>query len=169
MTLVPTRPRNGTSGGPVPPVGHVRPQPVDARPFVVHGVPTRMSIDEIFRHVDKLRLGVGERVVRARWLVELDMRRGKTAVSLLLYFNGVVPIYGKVLRFGGRWCPVDRYDFTRRSVPPVCVWRGLWQCCMYLLSLLAFPLDLGLWRLPAMVLGRMRGYMTLKKKKKKSN
>ena len=31
----------------------------------------------------------------------------------------------------------------------------------------AFPLDAGVWRLPAMALGLMRGYMTKKKKKKK--
>ena len=37
-----------------------------ARALVVHGVPTRMSVDEIFRHADRLRLGVGEQVVRAR-------------------------------------------------------------------------------------------------------
>ena len=31
---------------------------------------------------------------------------------------------------------------------------------------LAFPLDAGVWRLPAMALGPMRGYVTEKKKKK---
>ena len=66
MTLVPTGPRNGTSGGPVPPSGGAGPQPVGARLLVVHGVPTRMSVDEIFWHADRLRIGVGERVVRAR-------------------------------------------------------------------------------------------------------
>ena len=65
-TLVPTRPRNGTRGGPVPPSGGAGPQPVGTRALVVHGVPTRMSVDEIFWHADRLRIGVGVRVVRAR-------------------------------------------------------------------------------------------------------
>ena len=125
VTLVPTGPRNGTSGGPVPPAGGAGPQPVGARALVEHGVPTRMSVDEIFWHADRLRIGVGERVVRARWLVELDRRRGKAASSLVLYFSGVVPVRRRVLRFGGRWCPVDRYEFARRSVPSVCTRRGL--------------------------------------------
>ena len=47
-TLVPTGPRNGTSGGPVPPAGGTGPQPVGPRALVVHGVPTHMSVDEIF-------------------------------------------------------------------------------------------------------------------------
>ena len=47
-TLVPTGPRNGTSGGPVPPAGGAGPQPVGARALVVHRVPTRMSVNEIF-------------------------------------------------------------------------------------------------------------------------
>ena len=83
-----------------------------------------MSVDEISSHADRLRIGVGERVVRARWLVGLDRRRGKTASSLVLYFSGVVPVCGRVLRFGGLWCPVDRYEFTRRSVPSACARRG---------------------------------------------
>ena len=123
-TLVPTGPRNGTGGGPVPPAGGAGPQPVGARALVVHGVPTRMSVDEIFWHAHRLRIGVGERVVRARWLVGLDRRRGKTASALVLYFSGVVPVRGRVLRFGGRWCPVDRYEFARRFVPSACARRS---------------------------------------------
>ena len=126
MTLVPTGLRNGTSGGPVPPAGGARPQPVGARALVVHGVPTRMSVDEIFWHADRFRIGVGERVVRARWLVGLDRRRSKTASCFVLYFSGVVPVCGRVLWFVGRWCPVDRYEFARRSVPSVCTRRGPW-------------------------------------------
>ena len=125
-TLVPTGPRNRTSGGPVPPAGGAGPQAVGARALVMHGVPTRMSVDETFWHAGRLRIGVYERVVRARWLVALDRRRGKTASSLVLYFNGVVPVFGRVLRFGGRWCPVDRYEFARRSVPSACACRGPW-------------------------------------------
>ena len=125
-TLVPTGPKNVTSGGPVPPMGGARPQPVGARALVVYGVPTRMSVDEIFWHADRLRIGVGEQVVRARWLVGLDRRRSKTASSLVLYFSDVVPVRGRVLKFGGRWCPVDRYEFGRRSVPSACTRRGPW-------------------------------------------
>ena len=122
--LVPTGPSNETSGGPVPPEG-AGPQPVGARALVVHTVLTRMSVDEIFWHADRLRIGDGERVVKARWLVWLDRSGGKTASSLVLYFSGVVPVRGRVLRFGSRWCPVDRYEFARRSVPSPCARRGL--------------------------------------------
>ena len=93
-TSVPTGPSNGTSGGAVPPSGGAGPQPVGARALVVYGVPTRMSVDEIFWHADRLRIGVGERVVQAHWFVGLDRRRGKTASSLVLYFSGVVPVRG---------------------------------------------------------------------------
>ena len=125
-TLVPTGPRNGTSGGPVPAAEGAGPQPLGARALLVHGVPTRMSVDEIFWHADRLRIGVGELVVRARWLVGLDRRRGKTASSLVFYFSGVVPVGRRVLRFGGRWCPVDYYESARRSVPSACARRGPW-------------------------------------------
>ena len=52
-----------------------------------------------------------------RWLVGVDRRRGKAAFSVVVYFSGVVPVRGRVVRFGGQWCPVDRYEFGRRSVP----------------------------------------------------
>ena len=123
-TLVPTGPRNGTGRGSVPPVGGAGPQPVGVRALVVHGVPTCMLVDDISWHADRLRIGVGERVVRARWLVGLNRRRGKTASSLVLYFSGVVPVRRRVLRFGGRWCPVDGYEFARRSVRWACARRG---------------------------------------------
>ena len=116
----------GTSGGPVPPVRYVGPQPVDDRALVVHGIPIHMSVDKIFWHADRLRVGVGERVVKAGWLVGLDRRRGKTASFLVLYFSGVVPVRGKVLRFASRWCPVDHYEFEKRSDPSACTRRGLW-------------------------------------------
>ena len=64
--LVPTGPRNGTSGGPVPLSGGAGPQPVGARALVAHGVLPRMSIDENFWRSNRLTIGVGERVLRAR-------------------------------------------------------------------------------------------------------
>ena len=124
-TLVPAGARNGTSGGPVRPAGGAGPQLVGARALVVHSVPICMFIDQIFWHADRLRIGVGERLVRARWLVGLDRSRGKTASSLVLYFSGVVPVHGRVLKFGGFWCPADHYEFARQSVPSTCARRGL--------------------------------------------
>ena len=50
-----------------------------------------------------------------------------------------------------------------RRVPAVV--RG--NCVCSFSVFFAFPLDAGVWRLPAMALGRMRGYVTKKKKKKK--
>ena len=47
-TLVTVGTRNGTSEGSVPSSGGAGPQPVAPRALVVHGVPTRMSVDEIF-------------------------------------------------------------------------------------------------------------------------
>ena len=91
----------------------------------MHAVPTRMTVDEIFSHADKVRIGVVKRVVRVHWLVELDKRRGKTASSLLFYLSGVLLVRGRALRFGGRWCPVDHYEFARRSLPVACTYRGL--------------------------------------------
>ena len=46
--------------------GGVGPQPVRAWALVVHGVLTRMSVDKIIWHIDKVRIGVGKRVVRVR-------------------------------------------------------------------------------------------------------
>ena len=125
-TLVPTGLRNGASGGPLPPSGGAGHPPVGARALVVHGVSTRMSMDQIFRHADRLRIGVGEGVVRARSLVGFDRRRGKTASSLVLYFSRVVPVHGRVLRFGGCWYPIDRYKFARGSDTWACAHRSLW-------------------------------------------
>ena len=125
-TLVLTGPRNGTSGGPVPLSGGAGPQPVGARALVAHSVLPRMSIDEIFWRSDRWTIGVGERVLRARWLVGLDRRRGKTASSFVLYFSEVVPVRGRVLRFGSHWYPVDRYEFARKSAPSASACRGLW-------------------------------------------
>ena len=110
----------------MPPAGGAGPQPVGARALVVHGLPIRMSIDEIFQHADRLRIGGGERVVRARWLVGLNRRRGKTAFYLVLYFSSMECVRGRVMRFGGCWCPVDRYEFARRSVPLACARQGPW-------------------------------------------
>ena len=65
-------------------------------------------------------------VVRARWLVGLDSRRGKIASSLVLNFSGMVPVHGRVVRFGGRWYPVDYCQFARKSVAMICARRGPW-------------------------------------------
>lgn len=124
VTLMPTRPKNETIVGPLHFARCVGPQPVEPWSLVVHGLPTYMSMDEIFWHVDKLRIGVSERVVRAHWLVGLDARGSKTASSLVLYFSGMVLVCRRVLRFGRRCCLVDCYDFVRSSVPFACTCCG---------------------------------------------
>ena len=48
-TLVPTGPRNWTSGGPVPPAGVVGPQPVGTRALVEHG-DDRFELQDINLH-----------------------------------------------------------------------------------------------------------------------
>ena len=157
---VPTGPRNGTSGGPVPTWGGVGPQHVGAGALVVHGIPTHISIDEIFWHADMLRIEVGQRVVRARWLVRLDRRRGKTPSSLVLYFSGLVPIHGEcsglaVVVASSTVMSLREGLFLWR-VPAVVHGDGV----VKFLFLFEFPLDAGVWRLPDMALGRIRGYVT---------
>lgn len=102
----------------------MRRKPVSAKGLVMHGVPTYMSVDVIFWHANELRLVVGEIGFRGGWLVRLDRIRVKSASSLVLYFGGVVPISGRVLRLGGCWCPIDLYEFARRSVPSACARYG---------------------------------------------
>lgn len=98
---VATGPRNTTSGGPVLSAESVRQQPIGPKAFVVHGVPIQIFVDEICWQAYKWRLGVSEWVIRARWLVALDRRRSQAASSLVLYYNGVVSVHLRVLRFGG--------------------------------------------------------------------
>ena len=87
----------------MPPVGRAGPHPIGPHALVVHVVPIRKSVDEIFWHAEKLRLGVGEWVVRVRWLIGFERSTGKAASYLELHFGGVVPVREPVLRFGGRW------------------------------------------------------------------
>ena len=58
-----------------------------------------------------------------------------------------------------------RVGLFPRCVPAVV--RG--DCVFGFPVFFAFPLNAGVWRLSAMALGRMRGYVTLKKKKKKNS
>ena len=82
--------------------------------FQIHLVSTE-SLDAIAR---QLRTGNAARVVAVRWLVGVDRRRGKAASSVVVYFSGVVPVHGRVVRFGEQWCPIDRYEFGRRGGGP---------------------------------------------------
>ena len=61
--------------------------------------------------------GGASRVVAVRWLVGIDQRWCKAASCIVVYFSGVVSVRSRVVRFGGRWCLVDRYEFGRCSGP----------------------------------------------------
>ena len=107
----------GSEGGPGGPSGHRGPPPVGTRAVVVHGISCRRSMAEILWQARQLRTGSSARVVAVRWLVGVDRRRGKAASLVVVYFSGAVPVRGRVVRFGGQWCPVDRYEFGRGCVP----------------------------------------------------
>ena len=113
---VPTCDR-GSGGGPGGPSGRLGPPPVGTRAVVVHGISCRRSMAEILWQARQLRTGSSARVVAVQLLVGMDWRRGKAASSVVVYFSGVVPVCGRVVRFGGQWCPVDWYEFGRRCVP----------------------------------------------------
>ena len=108
---------SGSGGGPAPPSGSSGPPPVGARAVVVHGVSCRRSMAEILWQARQVWTGGMARVVAVRWLVGIDRRRGKAASSVVVYLSGVVSVRSRVVRFGGRWCPVDRYEFGRRGGP----------------------------------------------------
>lgn len=126
VTLMPTGLRNETNGGPVPSAGGVGPQPVGAYALLQQGVPTCVSVDQIFWEADKLKLGVGELAVKPRGLVGLDSRGSNTASCLVLYFSRVVPVCGRALRFGDSWCRIDCDEFASRSVPSAYACDSRW-------------------------------------------
>ena len=94
------------------PVG-TSPVPSAARALVVHGVSCRQSMADILYKALRLRLGTGERVLGVRWLLGERRRRGKWVSSIVIYFLGVVPMGGRCIRFGGQWCPIEKYEFER--------------------------------------------------------
>ena len=51
------------------------------------------------------------------WLLGYQQRQGKVVSSVVFYFSGAAPVRGRVLWFGGRWCPVDRYRFDGEAAP----------------------------------------------------
>ena len=68
---------------------------------------------DILYKARRLRLGTSERVLRVYWLLGEQRWRGKWVSSVVIYFSGVVLMGGRCIRFGGQWCPVDRYEFER--------------------------------------------------------
>ena len=89
------------------------PVPVAARALVVHGVSCWQSMADVLYKACRLRLGISERVLGVCWLLGKQWRKGKWISSIVFYFSGVVPIGGRCIRFGGQWCPVDKYKFEK--------------------------------------------------------
>jgi len=51
----------------------------------------------------------------ARWLVGGRRRLGKATSSVALFFEEVIRL-GSQVRLGGRWLPVEAYDFDREEI-----------------------------------------------------
>ena len=53
------------------------------------------------------------RLVGARWLLGWERRLRERVSSVVFFFDGVLPLKKPGVWFGGRLCPVERYEFNR--------------------------------------------------------
>ena len=91
-----------------------------ARAIVIHGVACWQRMADIIFNAQRLRLGSGRQVVGARWLLGRQQRLTKQLSSVVIFFDGALPLRGGSICFGGRICPVEKYDFDRGKQP--CDW-----------------------------------------------
>jgi len=78
---------------------------------VIHGVPCHRPMAKIAEEVGEGLRG-GKVIIGARSLVGGRRRLGKATSSLVLFFEEVIR-HGRQVRLGGRWLPVEAYDFDR--------------------------------------------------------
>ena len=83
------------------------------RAVVVHGVSCRQGMGDIIAAARSMKLGGSRRLLGARWLVSWERRLRKKVSSVVLFFNGDVPLRRPDIWFSGRLCPVERYEFHR--------------------------------------------------------
>ena len=83
------------------------------RAVVVHGVSCGQGMGDIVATARSMRFGGSRRVLGARWLVSWERRLRKKVSSVVLFFDGLVPLRKPGIWFSGRLCPVERYEFDR--------------------------------------------------------
>ena len=83
------------------------------RAVVVHGVSCRQGMRDIIATARSMRFGGSRRLLGARWLVGWERRLRKKVSSVVLFFDGMVPLRRPGVWFSGRLCPVETYEFDR--------------------------------------------------------
>ena len=68
---------------------------------------------DIIAAARSMKLGGSRRLLGARWLVISERRLRKKLSSVVLLFNGDVPLRKPGVRFLGGLCLVDRYEIDR--------------------------------------------------------
>ena len=110
---------SGTKEGGTPPTSHIGNKGCGAsggymiRAVVVHGVSCRQGMGDIIATARSMRFDGSRRVLGARWLVSWERRLRKKVSSVVLFFDGMVPLKKPGVWFSGRLCPVERYEFDR--------------------------------------------------------
>ena len=84
---------------------------------VVHGVACWQRLGNIMSAAWRLKLGGGRRVLGVRWLLGCHRRLFKRVSSVVLFFDGELPLEKAGLWFEGQLCPVEVYDFDRGRSP----------------------------------------------------
>ena len=109
----------GIKEGGSPPASHVGNKDCGAsggymtRAVVVHGVSCRQGMGDIIAAARSMRFGGSRRLLGARWLVGWERRLRKKVSSVVLFFDGMVPLRRPGVWFSGRLCPVETYEFDR--------------------------------------------------------
>ena len=83
------------------------------RAVVVYGVSCTQGMVDIIVAARSMKFGGSRRLLGARWLVSWERRLQKKVSSVVLFFNGDVPLRKSGVWFSGRLCPVERYEFDR--------------------------------------------------------
>src|SRR4029077_7604727 len=84
---------------------------------VVHGVSCLQELGSMMVAAGRLRLGGNRRVMGVRWLLGWHRRLYKRVSSVVLFFDGELPLEKAGVWFGGRLFPVEAYDFDRGRFP----------------------------------------------------
>ena len=87
------------------------PEVTNARGLVIHGVSCNQGVAALWSQARRLRVGVGKTVVGVRWLLSWKRRLLRTMSSLVVYFDRLVNVGPGGLVFGGRRCPIEKYEF----------------------------------------------------------
>jgi len=83
-----------------------------AKGMVIHGVPCHRPVAKITEEVGAGLRGSKVGIMGTRWIVGGRRRLGKATSSIVAFFEEVIRL-GSQVRLGGRWLPVEAYDFDR--------------------------------------------------------